>query len=888
MIGNCPQCGRTREPNYRFCPQCGFPIDQIDVASSDPFIGAVLGGAYVLLEKIGSGGMGAVYRAEQRALGRTVAVKLIHGHLLQDANVSVRFFNEAHAASRLSHPNVVSVIDFGKTDSGVPYLVMEHLRGHDLRTVMREVGLMEVGRIEGILLQILDALAEAHALGVVHRDLKPANVVLEPTRSGGDFIKVVDFGLAKILHGSSERALATGGLVRGTPTYMAPEQAKGGSIDLRTDIYALGVTLFELLTGRPPFESNSVPDLMLKHLHTPAPDPRAFAPTRSISEALAEITLRALAKDPDDRFQTADDFARALRASQTSTSDACAYPTIPVPGRAAACPTCGEPLTSSQKFCGSCGLPVSTGTPSDGISARSVPGSQMRLGRRSTHLKMQIEGVEDHLAWLHDLRLHHDVGAKAARIVGHHGAGKTTLLREFAASARGHGDAVAIVGPDPWWAEPAYHALRGAILQLVRLPCEGTDPLGWAGAWPEAVSGLQGIFLGVSDHAQSPEAYRRAACEALCWALERACRGSMTGRVVVVIDDLERIDGVSRNAFADALATPREASWLLVTSHSPDHCAPWHAAVPERVIQGIAVAAATAMLRAVGADGDRLNGAIWIPPLLVEQMIRAKLEGHEQAPTALVELVAHRIAALSPSARSVLDAMAVLGDDVSLEDLGCVVDETCDIDEGLMALAIGGLIDRGPNGLRWVSPVFRDVARSRTSEAARLVLCARAADLLEERGAPVEVRASLALEAGRGLEALFLLECVARTAKLRGDDAQAIRALRRGYEFARTARSEEGIEEPDHAVVVFGRKLGEALLDAGRLPEAKNMLREVLELADAQGAVDVLRGLARVARAENRSGEAQAFLQEAITQARRSGKTEILDSLEQLERKWAS
>jgi serine/threonine-protein kinase len=888
VVGNCPQCGREREPIFRFCPQCGFPIEQIDSVPADPLVGRVLGNAYVLLERVGSGGMGAVYRAEQRTLGRTVAVKVIHGHLLHDPSVSDRFFNEAHAASRLSHPNVVSVIDFGKTDDGLPYLVMEFLRGPDLRTVMQADGRMDIPKALEILRQILEALAEAHALQIVHRDLKPANVVLEATRLGGDFVKVVDFGLAKILQGSAERALATGGLVRGTPTYMAPEQAKGGIIDPRTDIYAVGVTLFELLTGRPPFDSTSPMELMLDHVHRAPPDPRDVAPDREISDALATMVLRALAKDPADRFQTAEDFLRALRASDTLLDEACAYPTIPVPGHAIPCPACGEPLTSSQKFCGGCGLQVAEDPPVL-PTPPYVPTAQARAGRHSTQLHRRVEGGEDHLAWLHDIRLGHAEGVAAARIVGQHGTGKTTILREFAAMARSQGDAVALVYPDPWWAEPGCYGLRSTILQLLRLPARGKDPLGWAGAWPEAITGLRSIFLGVvEDSDASSDGFRRGVCAALQWALERGCQGALTGRVVVAIDDLDRMDGVSRHAFADVLEAPVRVPWLLVGTHVPHRDAGWRCDVPERVIQGIGVVGARQMLRAVGAGEEGLEGLTFVAPLWIEQRVRAGLEGHKVVGMGLADIVAHRMSSLVPSARTLLDAMGVLGDDVSLEDLNRVVGEMCDLNEGLAALAVSGFVDRGQHGMCWENPLFREVARGLTPAALRTVLHGRAADLIEVRDVPLEVRAWHALEAGRGLEALFLLESVARTARLRGDDAGAIRALRSGYDFSRRAHRTHGVDEPQHAALVFGRKLGEALFDVGHLAEAKSLFQEVLTLADDHSAVDVLRGLARIARAENRSGEAQAFLQEAITQARRTGKREVVDSLVQLERNWAS
>jgi serine/threonine-protein kinase len=193
----CPQCGTACETGHHYCPGCGFPIGQIGT-SEDKLVGQTLPGGYLVLDLISVGGMGRVYRAEQRALGRTVAVKVIHPHLLSDDNSIVRFMTEARAASQLNHPNSVSVIDFGRTDDGQPYLVMEFLRGKDLARVAYEEGPLPYRRIVEVLKQALAALSESHELGIVHRDMKPENIILEPLRRGGDFVKVVDFGLAKL------------------------------------------------------------------------------------------------------------------------------------------------------------------------------------------------------------------------------------------------------------------------------------------------------------------------------------------------------------------------------------------------------------------------------------------------------------------------------------------------------------------------------------------------------------------------------------------------------------------------------------------------------------------------------------------------------------------
>src|SRR5580692_13077302 len=193
----CPQCASPCDETHRFCPGCGFPVGKVPSNPDDPLIGKTLPGGYLMLELVGIGGMGRVYRAEQTNLGRTVAVKIIHPHLVGEENAAARFITEARAASRLNHPNSVAVIDFGRQD-GQLYLVMEFLRGRDLARVAYEEGPLSFRRIVNVMRQTLAALSEAHHLGIIHRDLKPENIILEPMRTGGDFVKVVDFGLAKV------------------------------------------------------------------------------------------------------------------------------------------------------------------------------------------------------------------------------------------------------------------------------------------------------------------------------------------------------------------------------------------------------------------------------------------------------------------------------------------------------------------------------------------------------------------------------------------------------------------------------------------------------------------------------------------------------------------
>ena len=282
---------------------CGFPISELSRKSGDdPLIGTTLPGGYVILELVGVGGMGRVYRAEQKALSRTVAVKIIHPHLLGDESASVRFITEARAASRLNHPNSVAVIDFGK-NGGQLYLVMEYLRGKDLARVTYEEGFLPFKRIVDIMVQVLAALGEAHHLDIVHRDLKPENIVLEPMRLGGDFVKVVDFGLAKMKAEVQGPGITNPGIVCGTPDYMAPEQGRGDPIDQRSDLYACGVILFQLLTGRMPFQAETALGLVFKQVNDPPPEPSSLVP--DVNLMLEAICLKALSKRPGDRHQTA-------------------------------------------------------------------------------------------------------------------------------------------------------------------------------------------------------------------------------------------------------------------------------------------------------------------------------------------------------------------------------------------------------------------------------------------------------------------------------------------------------------------------------------------------------------------------------------------------------
>jgi serine/threonine-protein kinase len=286
--------------------------DRAAAPLADPLIGRVVADRYRILELVGRGGMGSVYQVEHTRIGKLLAMKLLSGELSQRPEAVRRFKREALAVSRLTSPNTVQVFDFGAAD-GLTYLVMELVRGQSLGDVVRATGPLPWARAARIVVQIASSLTEAHGLGIVHRDVKPENVMILPGEGGVDVAKVLDFGLAKLRE--PDDAEVTGhGMILGTPSYMAPEQIRGELVDGRSDLYALGALLYRLLTGEPPFRSDSALSVLSKHLHEPPVPPAERAPSLGIPAGVSRLVMRALRKRPEDRFQRVEDLQRELVA----------------------------------------------------------------------------------------------------------------------------------------------------------------------------------------------------------------------------------------------------------------------------------------------------------------------------------------------------------------------------------------------------------------------------------------------------------------------------------------------------------------------------------------------------------------------------------------------
>ncbi len=350
----------------------------------DEIIGEVLSARYRVLRKIGEGATGQVYLAHNVTAARNEALKVLRPSIAVDPNFVTRFRREARATNRAQHPNIVSVYDFGRLPDGRLFLAMEYAEGPRLDTVLEDSGPLPVSRVLHVAGQLVLALGHAHSRGVIHRDLKPSNVILVEHRGQADVVKVLDFGMAKIIapEYTEFMAVTADGEVFGTPAYMAPEQFRGEGNDPRMDIYAMGCILYELLTGAPPFMGHNM-EVMMAHTQRQADKPSARRPDAAIPPALDDVVFRCLAKDPDGRFQTGDAIYRALqevpgfRPRRQTGSGATTGRGLPL---AAATTARGLPLAAATT---ARGLPLAAATTARGLPA-TEPHDYSDIAQEST------------------------------------------------------------------------------------------------------------------------------------------------------------------------------------------------------------------------------------------------------------------------------------------------------------------------------------------------------------------------------------------------------------------------------------------------------------------------------------------------------------------------
>ncbi len=339
----CPLCGLVYEGGEVFCPNDGgrlaahepvLSYSQPPRAYVDPLLGQVLSGRYRILRKIGEGGMGIVYEAEHIVIEKRVGLKVLREDFSNRQDVVERFRQEAKSASKIGHEHIIDISDFGETPQGASFFVMELLHGRDLAQELEKLGTLSARRTVSLMLQCARALEAAHNKGIVHRDMKPENIFLVE-RGGEDFVKIVDFGIAKMSDietpGKPGRKLTKTGMIFGTPEYMSPEQAAGKKLDHRVDIYAMGIILYELLTGRVPFMGDTFMGILTQHMFEVAPPLAMMNPNVRVEPELERLVFKALSKNPNDRFQSMGELAAELSHVLSRTTNSAAS-LAPPPG----------------------------------------------------------------------------------------------------------------------------------------------------------------------------------------------------------------------------------------------------------------------------------------------------------------------------------------------------------------------------------------------------------------------------------------------------------------------------------------------------------------------------------------------------------------------------
>jgi len=498
---------------------------QDQVQKSLKLVGRVLGDKFKLTACIGIGGSGAVYRADQMALGRTVAVKILNEELCADPRMITRFRGEAMSASRLNHPNCVSIIDYGQANDGLLYLAMEYVKGPTLTQLLTNESPLGVERVIDIVCQSLSGIEEAHLAGVVHADLKSDNIIVDQRRANIDAVKIVDFGIARLVTGARESEDRS---ISGTPEYMAPEVISGAVPSFASDIYAVGIILYELLAEQTPFFAGSTTEILTNHLKVA---PKLLTSRRAnIPRELDAVIAKALAKHPSDRYASAAEMREALIGIRTRMRQ------LPATDK---CIACGASVTPSFKFCPECGAPRTR--VSKTYEVPTLPASL-------DVFPLPFSGRKDELTILLDHMRRAPGSGGGLLVVGQEGAGRSSLLRTAYSDLGADGRVIYQVGPDPSGLAAPFYPIRSLLAAILQLPpvsseIELRDAVLGIGLNERDIPGIAQLFGHPTTLLELEPPVRR---REMVWSAVRAIeRAATTHSVAIVCEDIDRFDSPS-------------------------------------------------------------------------------------------------------------------------------------------------------------------------------------------------------------------------------------------------------------------------------------------------------------------------------------------------------
>jgi serine/threonine-protein kinase len=893
-----------------------------EFGGDEMLVGRVIAGKFGLRRKVGSGASGTVFEADQLVLGRTVAVKVLRGELARDARFVARFHDEATAASRLNHPNTVSVIDYGQTEDGLLYLVMEFLRGPTLTHVLRNETLRP-SRVADLVAQILSGLEEAHDAGVVHADLKADNVVVERRRGDWDLVKVVDFGIARLVgQPTKDGAEKT---ICGTPEYMAPEVIQGDDPTYASDIYAVGVVLYELLIGTTPFAGGASIEVLRRHLVEQPIPPSLRRPDLKIDPVLEDCALRALAKEPGRRFASATEFRIALTRVMSHPAEAAAA--------VVACASCGNENPVDFKFCPNCGharLPeeVVLLEKAGASPSQTVPRVLPRVGTVLDHESATLDGIPSLLppddtasvagpasAEVSSLLvglpivgrtveidrlvrfLRGSEGENSIQVIGPRGAGKSRLIGE-ALDKLGDTATVLFARRDPTELARPMHPIRTLVRAALGLTAR------------DRIHDLDALLAtrGLSPR-DAPAMAEILGVEGPLWQLEPTVRRremlaslnrllalqSDRRRVVVVFEDVDRYDHPSQEAVRRVIETARGRPALrVVVSNGPELAERWPSSLP-RVELGplsrVALDQLVVDLRTVEL-GEELPGAEELErmgggnPEHVLQLVRYVVEGGsaDSAPSNKADLVAARIDHLPHTAKLVCQVVAVLGEETRLSWLRHLAGlEENEVRQALSIVMARSLMVEieGGDAVRFGSGLVRDVVYDSIPAHVRRDLHSKAAQLLSEKGEPPSLLGHHYELAGSFEQAAPLLSHGGDDAAHELDEMGARRLFQRALGAARQVLLSDDAPAKRAQFVTVAVKLAESLRVSGELGLARGLIEEVqYHCAESRALrAQLLRASAHLQGSKGEVSEALRSLREAIGLSIISGQRDLLCEL---------
>ena len=833
-----------------------------DLARAQRMVGRILDDKFRLRSCIGIGGSGAVYKADQIALGRTVAIKILRDDLAADARLVKRFQDEALAASRLNHPNTVSIIDYGQTPDGLLYLVMEHLRGPTLTYLLARQKPVPVARVLDIVAQTLSGIEEAHLAGVVHADIKCDNIVVEPRRTGIDQVKVVDFGIARLVTApvqGDERNVC------GTPEYMAPELIAGAPPGFASDLYAVAIVMYELLIGETPFVGGSAVDILTRQLKlTPSPP---SARRSDVPPEVDEVVMRGLSKRPGERYGNAAEMREAVEAAARGRRPG---PTVEV-----VCHACGARALKPFRFCPECGQPREASAP--------VVATTMLLAEAPGLWPLPMIGRESAVAAVARY-LTGGTDAPGLLVIGEPGNGRSAVVAAaYTHLAEAGGLTIYQAGADPTGLASPLYPVRAVVATILELaPVCDREDLDLAaidhGLAERDLPGLAELFGHPSELADLETVVRRR--ELIAAAVRVLIAESRRGPTAVVFEDVEAYDEISVEVLRE-LCTRTDGDVRIVAMLDRIKAIGWGARLlrlelgqldGSEVAQLATHVAQTGLLAAPTAA--QLAQATGGSPAHLDHLLRFVAEGGEpdSAPPALADLVAARLANLDRDSLVACQAIAVFGREAALADAGRASGLGAGIERAIRQPVARGLVQVDGDVAGFTSLLVRDVVYDATPAHVRRELHAVAVEVVADGSQSAAILGHHHDAAGHRAAASRLLADAGDEYSRQLDDIGAAALYQRALINART--SVAAGELPPTAMIAISIRLADALRASDRL----NLARGVLTEAESWGDLDprltalLLRTSGHLAAAESSMVIAAVpYLEKAIGAAIASG-----------------